>query len=143
VRREKTQTKKYTCIVCPLGCVVKVTARGRKIIRISGCECVRGRKYAEKEHTAPERVLTTTVKVKNGKIPLVPVRTAQPVPKGKMLKCMDELARVEVRAPVKVGDVVADDIAGTGVAVMATRRVEARRRTTPRRRAVGVSRRKS
>lgn len=115
----------YTCIVCPVGCSLTVTAEGDQIVDITGCECQKGKDYAAKEHTNPERMLTTTVCVEGGVLPLVPVRTTDPIPKGLMLYCMDELAKVRLAAPVKEGEPVVKDILGTGVSVIATRSIPA------------------
>ena len=114
----------YTCTVCPVGCTLTVTVEGDEIVDVSGYECKRGTEYAVKEHTNPERMLTTTVRVEGGELPLVPVRTSDPIPKGAMLYCMDALAKVEVPAPIEDGDTVVADILGTGVSIIATRRVD-------------------
>ncbi|NOZ24369.1 MAG: DUF1667 domain-containing protein [Planctomycetes bacterium] len=115
--------KEYTCTVCPMGCTLIVTYEGDEIIDVTGYECNKGTDYATKEHTSPERMLTTTVRVEGGELPLVPVRTTDPIPKGVMLYCMEALAKVEVAAPVKEGDTIVSDILGTGVNIIATRSV--------------------
>ena len=72
--------KELTCIVCPMGCTLKVTMEGKKVLSVSGNSCPRGAKYAETEMTAPTRVLTSTVRVNGGQIPLCPVRTKGAIP---------------------------------------------------------------
>lgn len=75
--------KRITCTVCPLSCeVVLEIGENGEILSLTGNKCARGKTYATKEHTAPERTLTTTVKIKGGVHPLLPVRTDQPIPKG-------------------------------------------------------------
>jgi len=123
---ESTTTVEYTCTVCPVGCTLTVTVQNGEIVKVTGYECKRGTEYAAKEHTNPERMLTTTVRVEGGELPLVPVRTSQPIPKGAMLYCMDALAKVEMTAPVEEGDTVVSDILGSGVDIIATRRVAKR-----------------
>ena len=52
------------------------------------------------------------------------VKTASDIPKGKIFDCMKEIRAVKVAAPVHIGDVIIDDCAGTGIAVVASKNVE-------------------
>ena len=63
---------------------------------------------------------TTTVKVSGGVHPVVPVKSAKAVPKDKVKDCVKEIAKLEIKAPVKIGDVVCANILGTGVDIVAT-----------------------
>ena len=116
--------KEMICIGCPMGCYLIVDYDGKTIRDISGNRCKVGLEYAEKEISNPERTLTTTVKVKNGHLPLVSVRTNKPLPKNKIFDAMDLLAKVEVEAPVKIGDPIVQNIFGTGVNVVATKNIK-------------------
>ena len=69
------EVKEYTCIVCPMGCPLKVELEDGKVLKVTGNTCPRGEKYAITESTAPRRVLTSTVRVTGGHLPLCPVRT--------------------------------------------------------------------
>lgn len=123
---ENTDMKReLTCICCPLGCGLTVTkdAKTRELI-ISGNTCPRGADYARKEVTDPRRLVTSTVVVENGELPVVSVKTASDIPKDKMFLCMEQLRNVSVKAPVKIGDVILSDIADTGVAIIATKNVK-------------------
>lgn len=75
--------------------------------------------------TDPRRVLTTTVRIKGGSLPLLPVRTATAIPKGLLSKAVATLADVEVEAPINTGDVIVSDFLGTGTDVIASRDMEA------------------
>ena len=111
-------TRKYTCIICPQGCEITVTLDGNEIVGIEGNTCQRGKAYVTEELTAPMRTLTTTVASETGKP--VPVRTAGTVPKSKLFECMKEINAVTVRSGVKQGDVIIENVAGTGASVVAT-----------------------
>lgn len=115
--------KEMICIGCPMGCYLTVDYYGKKVRSVSGNRCKVGLEYAEKEISNPERTLTTTLKVKNGHLPLVSVRTNKPLPKNKIFDAMDLLAKVEVEAPVKIGDPIVQNIFGTGVDVVATKNI--------------------
>ena len=73
------------------------------------------------EHTDPRRTVTTTVAIDGALWPRLPVKTAAEIPRDLVLEAAGALASVTVRAPVRLGDVVVDDLQGTGVAVVATR----------------------
>ena len=108
------------CVSCPRGCPVDVEIENGEIISVTGNTCKRGDAYARAEVTHPVRSLTTTVKVDGGIHPVVPVKSAGPVPKEKMFECMAVINSITIKAPVKTGDVVVENILGTGVNIVAT-----------------------
>lgn len=118
--------REVICIICPKGCHLKIEENpaAESGYSVSGATCERGIEYGINEVTNPVRVLTSTVKVEGADLVRCPVRTDGSVPKGKIFECMDQINDVTLHAPVKVGDVVIEDIAGTGVALIATRDVE-------------------
>ena len=115
--------KEMTCIVCPMGCPLKVTINGDEIVDVTGNTCPRGKKYAITEVTAPRRVLTSTVRVEGGHLPLCPVRTRGDIPKGLLFDAMQEVNALIIKAPVAIGDVLIPDICGTGVPLVACRNI--------------------
>jgi CxxC motif-containing protein len=109
--------KTFTCIICPKGCEIETETGGEAPV-ITGYSCVRGKRYAEAEVTNPVRTLTTTVRLRSGL--MLPVRTAAPVPKSMLFRCMEAVKAIELpEGPVKAGDVVAEDLCGTGVKLVA------------------------
>ena len=113
-----------TCIGCPLGCLVTVELENGEIVSVTGNTCVRGDSYARKEVTSPTRIVTSTVKVVGGNAPTVSVKTQSDIPKDKIFDCVKALKEVEVTAPVAIGDVVLENVVGTGVDIVATKGVE-------------------
>ena len=61
--------KDIRCIICPTGCLVHVENVNGELI-IEGHSCKRGEEYARDEFVAPKRILTTTMRVENGILPL-------------------------------------------------------------------------
>ena len=116
-------TIELTCIGCPLGCPLTVTINGNEVTDVVGNTCPKGAIYAKKEVTNPTRIVTSTVRVNGGSCPMVNVKTASDIPKDKIFECVEALKCVELTAPVKIGDVVLADVAGTGVSVIAARNV--------------------
>jgi len=112
------ETKRLTCIVCPKGCQILVKLENGEIVSIENNQCKRGIDYAKNEVLDPRRTLTTTVKLSNGKV--LPVRTKEPIPKKLMKEAMLETKDIVVEPPIKIGDVVIKNIAGTGVDLVAT-----------------------
>jgi CxxC motif-containing protein len=78
----------------------------------------------EEEFINPLRILPTTVKVIGGELPLVSVKTEKAIPKKLLLEAMAEIAEIEVNAPVEIGQVIKDDLLGTGVSLVATRNIK-------------------
>ena len=119
------RTKNLVCVLCPLGCKIKVEIDDEgNIVDLSGNRCPRGKEYAEDEIKNPKRVVTTSVKVQGGELPLASVKTDGPIPKERIFDLMKMLKRITVSAPVKIGDVVVKNVFGTGVNVVITRSVE-------------------
>ncbi len=119
------ESRTLTCICCPMGCQITVETNGDEIISVSGNTCKRGDTYARKEITAPSRTVTTTVRVAGGAAPVVSVKTRSDIPKGQIFACIRCLKDVTVEAPVRIGDVILSDVAGTGVDIVATKNVAA------------------
>lgn len=114
------ETLIMTCICCPLGCDLKIDQSGTEFV-VTGNKCPRGKKYAIEEITAPKRIVTSTVKITGGSYPVIPIKTAGPIPKEKIFTIMNILANVEVVAPVHIGDIIVKNIADTGINVVATK----------------------
>ena len=114
------------CIGCPLGCLLKVEMEGNQVLRISGNACKNGEQYAHKELTNPTRMVTSTVRVVGGTLDVVSVKTTAGIPKGRLFDCIHALKAIDLTAPVAIGDVIIENVCGTGVSVVATRNVPVR-----------------
>lgn len=115
--------KRLTCVVCPLGCNLVIEEREGEL-KISGNKCERGIKYALEEIKNPKRVLTTTVKIKEGVYPVIPVKTSLPIPKDYIFLLLEELAEVELEAPIPMGYKVLENVFNLGVDVITTREMK-------------------
>lgn len=117
------EVQTLTCISCPMGCAVTVEMDRESIVSVSGNTCKRGEIYARKEVVNPTRIVTSTIKVRGGTADMVSVKTKEDIPKGRIFDCVRALKGIEVEAPVEIGDVIVQDIAGTGVEIIATKQV--------------------
>lgn len=123
--------KELICITCPKGCHLKVD---EETFAVTGNSCPRGAVYGANELRNPVRVVTSTVVVltspdkgrgtgeAGGGVPRrLPVKTDRPIPKEKMFEVMAEIAKVRVKPPVKIGDVLIANVAGTDGNIVATK----------------------
>lgn len=114
--------KKFICITCPLGCEVTVKSdESGQIKEVLGNKCAKGDKYVRDESAHPLRVLTTTVAIEGAQFARLPVRTSDFIPKDRIFDCMKEIQKVRVKAPVKPGDKVIENILDLNVDIIATR----------------------
>lgn len=115
--------KEIICTVCPRGCHIQVEGDDENVTKVEGYTCKRGLEYASNEYAHPVRILTTTVKMAGVQNDLLPVRSNKPVPKEKLLNCMEVIRAVEMKLPVARYDVVISNICDTGVDMVATKTV--------------------
>ena len=112
--------KTIRCIVCPTGCEIHVKNVDGEII-VEGHTCNRGEVYAKDEFIAPKRILTTTMRVKGGLLPLIPVRTDKPILKEKLTNVLNEIALKEIEAPIKMGDILIENVLKLDANIIASR----------------------
>jgi len=117
------ETRELTCIRCPIGCALTVTVDG-EAVTVTGNTCPRGEEYGKAEVLHPTRTVTSSVRVTGGELPLVSVKTVPDVPKDRIFDVMAVIRAAEIPAPVRAGDVLIRDAAGTGSDVVATKTVE-------------------
>lgn len=102
-----------TCIVCPMGCRLTVTLDGKTVTEVKGNTCPRGKEYAQNECTNPVRTITSTMLCTNGA--MIAVKTDRPIPKDKMFECMQIINSNVVKLPVKVGDILLENVFGSNI----------------------------
>jgi CxxC motif-containing protein len=121
---EGMATKSIICIVCPIGCQTTVIMDGDKVKEIQGALCSRGLEFIRQEATSPVRILFTVVPIEGAStIGVLPIRSDKPVPKQLLERSLKELSRVNVKAPIKVGDIIMKDLLGQGFNIIASRTV--------------------
>lgn len=115
--------RELICIGCPIGCQLAVKLQGNEVVEVTGNTCKRGEDYAKKECTNPTRIVTSSVCVEEGDIDMVAVKTESDIPKDKIFDCIKELKGIVVKAPVNIGDVIVENVLGTGVNIIATKKI--------------------
>ena len=120
------ENKELVCIVCPRGCRLTLIPDEvqQGVYKVIGSGCNRGIDYGVKELVNPTRVITSTVKIKGSIMRRLPVRTKGDIPKSKVFECMKLLNDIEVYAPIKVGDIIVENILDTGLDLIATKSMD-------------------
>lgn len=120
------ETLQFNCTTCPSECLLTVEVERNAdghvaaVRSVAGNSCPRGDKFAHQELTCPMRVLTTTVAVSGGDETLLPVRTAEAIPLALHAQAMNLIRGLVVNAPIRMGDVVLEDLLGTNIDLVAS-----------------------
>lgn len=120
------ETLQFNCTICPSECLLTVEverdADGAvvEVHSVTGNSCPRGDKFAHQELTCPMRVLTTTVAVSGGDEALLPVRTAEAIPLELHAQAMALIRGLVVKAPIRMGDVVLENLLDTNINLIAS-----------------------
>lgn len=117
--RSKREHKEITCIQCPLGCLMEVELEDGQVSSVKGYTCGRGRKYAHSEAIAPVRIITTLMRTSVSDKP-VSVKTSAAVAKEKIFEVLKEIHAKELDHEPKIGEILIENVALTGVNVLAT-----------------------
>lgn len=110
------------CIVCPRGCHLQIDPENG--YKVTGNFCPKGIPYAKAELLNPTRIVTSTVKISGKDLKRCPVKTDQAIAKGKIFEVMDEINKVKLKAPVKVGDIVIENILDTDANLVVCRDID-------------------
>ena len=114
---------KLICINCPRGCHLIVEEIADEV-KVEGNFCPRGVAYATNELKNPLRTITTTLPIDSVKCERLPVMTSVPVPKDRVMDIMKSLKDVKTKAPVKLGEVIVENILNMGSDIIASKSIE-------------------
>lgn len=117
--------KNYVCIACPNSCKLTVWEEDGEV-RVEGHTCNRGIEHGKNEYTNPMRMLTTTVAIEGGHHRRLAVVSNGEIPKRMMDQCLAELYRLKLEAPVMRNQIIAENICGTGIDIVASRTMKRR-----------------
>lgn len=112
-----------TCISCPVGCRMEVVTENGQFVSVSGNSCKRGEVYGRQESISPERMVTAVVQINGSQMPLS-VKTKAPIPKKDIARCMREIRALQLSAPIRIGQIVLENVCSSGIPVIATKTVE-------------------
>lgn len=114
----------FTCIVCPNGCVIETKSEPGKETVVTGNKCKRGKEYVLQELTDPRRTIATTVRITGASLPLCSVRLNRAIPKKDIFRVMEEIDKVQLTAPVRIGQITIENVCGLGADVIVTKNMD-------------------
>lgn len=114
------------CTVCPIACNITVENKENDKYKIRGNKCEKGEVYAVQEIKNPVRIFTSTVNISGGNIKRLPIRSKVPVSKNIISEIIKPIREIQVNAPIKKGDIIIENILGSGVDIVASRSVNAK-----------------
>ncbi len=114
--------EKVICVTCPKGCTLEVTKDGNTIIKVEN-GCKRGHQYAQQELTDPRRMVASSIQVRGGLHPLLPVYTSAPFPKARIPELLRVLRQIEITAPVLMDQIILENVLDSGIDVQASRNI--------------------
>lgn len=112
-------SKDFICIVCPRGCHIHVEGEN-----ITGYTCQRGLAYVKQELVDPKRTITSTIKVNNGELKVVPVKSSDSISKNLMFDVMNEINKTVVEAPIDMHQILIKNVCGSGVDIIAAKEIK-------------------
>lgn len=117
--------RNFTCISCPIGCSLKVFEDPEsKELNVTGNKCPKGVIFAKEEFYAPRRVITTIVSIDDQDNVFLPVISDGTVPKDKVFDCIHLLQGIRVKKPIKIGEVVVNNILNTNIDICAAKTIK-------------------
>jgi CxxC motif-containing protein len=116
--------REFTCIICPNGCEIEATIDGASITSLEGALCKRGKEYVQQELVSPQRNISTSVLVEGGVLPLASVRLTRAIPKERIFDVMNEIKKIRLKAPVKMNQVVLENVLNLNSDVIVTKNVD-------------------
>lgn len=122
--RVRDTDDELTCIVCPIGCRMSVDRLENGEIAVSGNQCKRGIAYAREEFQDPRRVVTGTCAISGAEAARLPVKSSNGVPIDDLAPFLKAMYELRLNAPFTQGTLIASDLGGTGINLIATMTAE-------------------
>ncbi|TFH26351.1 MAG: DUF1667 domain-containing protein, partial [Promethearchaeota archaeon] len=113
ISQERKEEREIICVVCPNSCRLTVWKDAKDNVQISGNQCGRGLVYGENEYLHPVRMVITTMRIEGAPYAVIPVRSEDSIPKPLIFQAIKMINQSMCRSPVKVGDVLIENILGT------------------------------
>lgn len=110
------------CNICSVGCMLAVDG-SETDINVTGNICGRGIDYARKLISDESKEITGRCILVNGPMGRLPVVSSSPVPKNISDAVLEEIRGLRVEAPVEKGQILIENIMGSGIDILAQRRV--------------------
>ena len=107
-----------TCLKCPKGCTLYIEEKDDGTISVTGNNCPLGIEYARSLSECPRLILTSTVKVKDMDLCLIPVRSTTTIPKEKVKDIMKLVKDIEIDKDTLCGTCIIENACDTGADIV-------------------------
>jgi CxxC motif-containing protein len=91
-------------------------------LQITGNRCGRGYQFVQKHLDEEQRIVTGRCLLSGGQMSRLPVSTNKKVPGSQVSDILEVIQNTRVQAPIKRGQVIIENILGTGADVIAQRK---------------------
>ncbi|MHA1521038.1 MAG: DUF1667 domain-containing protein [Promethearchaeota archaeon] len=122
--QERKDEREIICVVCPNSCRLTVWKDSEDKVQITGNQCSRGLTYGENEYLHPVRMVITTMRIEDAPFAVIPVRSEEPIPKPLIIQAIKLINKSKCRSPVKMGDILIENILDTKINIIASRSME-------------------
>lgn len=113
---------KIFCQRCTMRCEITVLQEGDKV-RVSGNLCQKGEEFAKNEMVKAKRNIYIKLPVSGGYFKEVPVKSSGEIPKESIEEVMKILEALKLEAPIEFGEIIVENILGTGVDIISDRKI--------------------
>ncbi len=111
------------CKRCTMGCELKVKDYEGNI-SVEGNLCKKGTAYGKEEFAKGKRVLAFKIPIKMGYFDKIHVKTSDEISKELWDKVYDLVYSLELEAPIEFGEVIIQNILGTGIKLVSERKID-------------------
>ncbi|MGM0396060.1 MAG: DUF1667 domain-containing protein [Bacillota bacterium] len=112
---------KITCQVCPMACEIFIARKDNENVA-DGNRCGRGLEFVRKHMDSEDKIVTGRCLLSGGQMSRLPVATSDKIPVSLIDEVLMIIQKTKVHAPVKKGQILVENILGTGINVISQRK---------------------
>lgn len=115
--------KNIVCNKCEEYCILEIK-NDDVFFEYFGNECKNNVDVKEIEIVSDKDILTSLVRIKGAEVKVVSVKSSKPIDKSLFMKCSRALSRINVGAPIRIGDIVCKNLLNLGVDIICTKNID-------------------
>lgn len=111
------------CNKCEKYCILELK-NDDEFAEYFGSNCNKDISIKEIEMRSNKAILTSLVRIKGAEVKVVPVKSSKTIDKSLFMKCSRALSRINVGAPIRIGDIVCKNLLNLGVDIICTKNID-------------------
>ena len=115
--------KNMVCNKCEKYCILELR-NDDEYTEYFGSSCSKKLDFKEVEMESSKDILTSLVRIKGADVKVVPVKSSKTIDKSLFMKCSRALSRINVGAPIRIGDIVCKNLLNLGVDIICTKNID-------------------